>query len=328
MSSLPMQMSQEQCSSLLESNLSFSDVVDRVVAMKHQESTHYRSRDYIRTAEQYISFSHQEDRVVDSECRAKMAEWCYQVTDYCKFSRQTVAIGMSYLDRFMSTHHPAAAKALCSKKHYQLAAMTCLYIAIKMFEPIAFDTALLSDISHGCYDEEDIEVMERNILQGLSWRMNGPTAHDMLHHLLMLLPDEASVDDSIASVLLDFSRFQAEIAVSDFSLAIQKPSIVALAAILNSSEGISKQLFPAHLRKEYLENITDLVGIDSFSAKLNAVRMRLLALFEINSGYRLHQIANITPVFELEHVYLSEFPDDTVGSTSPVSVAITRARCA
>jgi hypothetical protein len=78
MSSLPMQMSQEQCSSLLESNLSFSDVVDRVVAMKHQESTHYRSRDYIRTAEQYISFSHQEDRVVDSECRAKMAEWCYQ----------------------------------------------------------------------------------------------------------------------------------------------------------------------------------------------------------------------------------------------------------
>jgi hypothetical protein len=228
----------------------------------------------------------------------------------------------------MSTNHPAAAKALCSKKHYQLAAMTCLYIAIKMFEPIAFDTALLSDISHGCYDEEDIEVMERNILQGLSWRMNGPTAHDMLHHLLMLLPDEASVDDSIASVLFDFSRFQAEIAVSDFSLAIQKPSIVALAAILNSSEGISKQLFPAHLRKEYLENITDLVGIDSFSAKLNAVRMRLLALFEINSGYRLHQIANITPVFELEHVYLSEFPDDTVGSTSPVSVAITRARCA
>lgn len=251
------------------------------------------------------------------------------VTDYCKFSRQTVAIGMSYLDRFMSTDHPTAAKALCSKKQYQLAAMTCLYIAIKIFEPIAFDTALLSEISHGCYDEEDIEVMERDVLQALNWRMNGPTAHDMLHHLIMLLPDEASVDDdSIASVLLDFSRFQAEIAVSDFKLSLEKPSIIALAAILNSSEGISKELYPAYLRQEYIENITDLIGVDLFSAKLNAVRIRLLALFEINSGYRLPQIANITPVIKLEHVYLSEFPDDTVGSTSPVSVATTRARCA
>lgn len=324
MSSLSMLMSPEQCSSQLESNLSFADVADRVAAMKEQESTYYRPGDYIKP----ITSSRQNDTIVDAECRAKMADWCYQVCDFCKFSRQTVAIGMKYLDRFMSTDHPAAAQALRSKKLYQLAAMTCLYIAIKMFEPVAFDSSLLSEISHGCYDEEDIERMERNILQGLSWRMNGPTVHDFVHHLIMLLPETHIEDDSIGSVLLDFSRFQAEIAVFDYDLSLEKPSLVALASILNSAEGISKKLFPAYSRHEFIQNILELTGINSFSVRLNAIRVRLLALFEANSGYRLPQIANVTPIISLEHVYQSNSFDEMSGSTSPVSVATTMARCA
>jgi hypothetical protein len=323
-----MQMSPEQCSSLLESTLSFADVADRVITMQQQESTHYMPRDYILKPRSYTTSSHRHETVVDADCRAKMSEWCYQVCDFCKFSRETVAISMSYLDRFMSTKHPTATKALCSKKQYQLAAMSCLYIAVKLFEPIAFDSSLLSEISHGCYDEEDIEMMERHILQGLTWRMNGPTSHDFLNHLLMLLPEAHFEDDTIASVLLDFSRFQCEIAVADYKLALEQPSIIALAAILNSSEGISDKLFPAYPRHEYLQNILDLTGMNAFSVKLNAVRARLLALFEANSGYQLPQIANLTPIISLEHVYQSDSIDEMTGSASPISVATALARSA
>jgi hypothetical protein len=310
--------------------MSFADVASRVLTMQKQESTHYKCRDYIRKTYRNFSSDKRQETVVDAEGRAKMCEWCYQVTDFCKFSRQTVATSMSFLDRFMSTNHPTAAKALFSKKQYQLAAMTCLYTAIKLFEPVAFDTALLSEISHGCYDEADIETMERDILQGLGWRMNGPTTHDLLNHLIMLLPEEALYDDdSIASAILDFSRFQLEIAVADYEVALEAPSIVALAAILNSSEGISEKLFSARSRREYLHNIMELTGMSSFSVKLNATRARLLKLFEMNSGYKLPQIANFTPIRKIEHVFQSDFLDETIGNTSPVSIADTvLARCA
>ena len=334
MSNLSMVMSPEQCSFLLESNLSFADVADRIVAMQTQEQlTHYRCMDYIKKARRTVSPSCQyEEAPIDIECREKMVEWCYQVTDFAKFSRHTVSIGVAYLDRFMSSNHPTAVKALCSKKQYQLAAMTCLYTAIKLFEPVAFDTALLSEISHGCYEEEDIEQMECDILQGLGWRMNGPTVHDEVNYLIMLLPIEVRIGDgTIASALLDFSRYQAELAVSNYELAMEKPSIVAMAAILNSSEGISEKLFSAESRQEYVQNMMELTGINTLSVRLNEARSRLLKLFHENSGYSLPQIANANPVINLEHVVFgSEFYDNNmVGSTSPVSVAdTTMARCA
>lgn len=333
MSNLPMMISPEQCSLLLESNLSFADVADRVVAMQRQELTHYRCRDYIKKARKTASSSCQDDEApIDVECREKMVEWCYQVTDFAKFSRHTVSIGMSYLDRFMCTSHPTAVKALHSKKQYQLAAMTCLYIAIKLFEPVAFDTALLSEISHGSYDEEDIEQMECDILQGLGWRMNGPTAHDEVNYLIMLLPNEARMgNDTIASALLDFSRYQAELAVTDYELAMEKPSVIALAAILNSSEGIGAKLLSVESRQEYVQNIMELTGMNTFSVRLNTARVRLLNLFQKNSGYSLPQIANVTPVISLEHVVFGSgfYDNNMVGSKSPVSVAdTTMARCA
>jgi len=68
--------------------------------------------------------------------------------------------------------------------------------------------------SHSCYAEIDIVEMEREILAALSWKMNGPTAHDFLSHIIALLPSSAYYyDDTTEMTLLDFSRFKVEIAV-------------------------------------------------------------------------------------------------------------------
>jgi hypothetical protein len=272
-------------------NLSIDELTDRLHVMQYQESTHYRSKDYIDGGSQ----------AVDRECRVKMAEWCYQVTDFCQFKRETVAVSMSYLDRFLSTSRSSAREALQYKKHYQLAAMTCLYIAIKLVEPLAMDTKLLSSISQGCYSEIEISDMEKEILTSLGWRMNGPTAHDFLSHILNVLPTTARDScESISRTLHDFSRFQVELAVSDYDLSIQKPSLVALAAILNSAEGVDGTLFRAQCRRQYLKYISNELGMDPFSAQVNAIRRRLLKLFSQNSGYEMPQIANFTPIIHPE----------------------------
>lgn len=312
MSALNMIVSEEE-SGPISNNLSVDELTDRLHVMQYQESTHYKCRSYIGGSQQ----------AVDRECRAKMCEWCYQVTDFCKFKRETVAISMSYLDRFLSTPRPSARQALKYKKEYQLAAMTCLYIAIKLFEPLAMDTTLLSSISQGCYSETDISEMEKEILMSLGWRMNGPTTHDFLSHILEVLPFSAHKScESISRTLSDFSRFQVELAVSDYDLSIQKPSIVALAAILNSAEGVDGIMFRAQCRRQYLTYISNELGMDPFSPQVNAIRTRLLKLFSENSGYELPQIANFTPIVcpgtERHHMHSSL---KSRAHASPVSVA-------
>lgn len=298
----------------IHNKLCIDELTDRIHVMQFQESSHYKIRNYIGGSPH---------AVVDRDCRVKMCEWCYQVTDFCKFKRETVAISMSYLDRFLSTSRPSAHQALKYKKDYQLAAMTCLYIAIKLFEPLAMDTALLSSISQGCYSETDISEVEKEILMALGWRMNGPTAHDFLYHILEVLPSTAPKScESISGTLSDFSRFQVELAVSDYDLSIQKPSVVALAAILNSAEGVDGTLFRAQCRRQYLKYISTELGMDPFSSQVNAVRSRLLKLFSKNSGYEMPQIANFTPISfpEPEHqsMHITQ-KHRTHGS--PVSVA-------
>lgn len=330
------------------SAMSIGEVADRLKVMQRQECTSYKSRDYIDDSSSSSSCSppprrrrrrqdeelqeRKRDHNIDRDCRAKMSEWCYQVSDFCKFQRETVAIGMNYLDRFLATSSPRAQRALRDKKEFQLVAMTTLYIAIKLFEPLAMDAGLLSQISHGCYTESEIVEMEQVILKSLAWRMNGPTTHAFLNHIMALLPSSAyGYDESTAMSLLDISKFQAEIAVTDYDLSLQKPSTVALAAILNSIEGIEKHLFPAQSRFRFFQLIADSCpGMNPFSSQVNVARVRLLELFTKNSGYELPQIANLTPVIKPdEHCYSkghAKFsPQLSVRSevmmASPVSVA-------
>eukprot|EP01082_Thalassiosira_pseudonana_P000555 g1459.t1 g1459 contig10:2135776-2136756(+) len=271
--------------------MSSSEVANRIGVMQHQESTTYACSDY-------IGIGHQISQRVDRECRVKMTEWTYQLVDFCKFSRNTVAISMSYLDRFLSTSSPSAQRALVSKKEYQLAAMVTLYLSVKLFEPMAMDPTLLADISQGCYTEIEIESMEQEILTALQWRLNGPTSLDFMTHILSLLPKSAdSTDISASMALSDFSRFQVELSVSDYDLSLQRKSTIALASILNSLEGIDEKLISAQQRFKFIQRISTLSTINPFSIEINAARIRLLKLFSQNSGYQLPQVAGLTPIF-------------------------------
>jgi hypothetical protein len=293
--------------------MTVDEITDMIHVMQLQESTHYKCKHYMGAS-----------LAVDRDCRMKMVEWCYQVTDFCKFKRQTVAVSMSYLDRFLSTSCSSALQARQFKRDYQLAAMTCLYIAIKLFEPMVMDTSLLSSISQGCYSESEISDMEKEILTSLGWRMNGPTSHDFLSHILEVLPPTANKScKSIYRTLLDFSKFQVELAVSDYDLSVQKPSLVALAAILNSAEGVDDNMFTAQCRHKYIKYICNELGMDPFSKPVNAARFRLLKLFSMSSGYEMPQIANFNPIacpdIGLHHACSSQ---KARAHESPISVAI------
>ncbi|KAL7530567.1 hypothetical protein ACHAXR_005127 [Thalassiosira sp. AJA248-18] len=201
-----------------------------------------------------------------------MCQWCHQLTDICKLSRHAVSRSMDYLDRFIAssssssttTNSPRAqqhALLLTDKREYQLAAMTCLYISIKLHEPLAMNVSLLAEISAGCYTPQEILDMESCILQSLGWRVNGPTCQEFLSlYLSMLHPEEYGYELNTLASLLDVGTFQLELAVGDYDLSLKcKPSLVALAALLNSLEGLDEELLPGELQYDYLTRLCELL---------------------------------------------------------------------
>ena len=300
-----------------------SDISDRIAIMRIQEENIYSCRDYFlqpfapaqeaasaasaaaaasaymdidddeQQQQQQSSSDSSQSKPVDADCRTRMAEWCAQVIDFCKFSRETVGIGMSYLDRFMASGVRRSRRAMTDRKEYQLAAMTALYMAIKLNEPLEMETKLLSDLSRGCYTTAEIATMEIEILEALRWRVAGPTPLEFVQHFLAvgLHDTEANEHPAVEATLLDFSRFQTELAIGMPALLSVTPSRIALAAILNSMEGIDDVALNPFERITFLRSIEATAGLDPNAKDLVPVRSLLMDGFVQNAGISFQQVA-------------------------------------
>ena len=252
-----------------------SDVADRIAIMRIQEETTYKVKDYI--AESAL-VRKRASKPVDSDCRVKMCEWCYQVVDFCKFRRETVGIGMSYLDRYLCT--PKGRSALCNRKEYQLAAMTALYIAIKLHEPLEMETSLLADLSRGCYTEMEFVHMEQTMLQAIKWRVNGPTSLAFVAHFLSFLP--SSVHPDVAESIMEYARFQTELAIAEQDLISVRPSYIALAALMNAVEGVDTSLFTLKAQATFIRHIERyaevcVADVEKMQSQLSMMMVNLLS---------------------------------------------------
>ena len=90
--------------------------------------------------------------------REKICEWCYQVVDHFDLNRQVVAIALNYLDRYLALRP-------VNRKIFQLAAMTCLFIAIKMNESKVLSLSAFLSLSRGYFQAEHVVAMEHAILR-------------------------------------------------------------------------------------------------------------------------------------------------------------------
>mmetsp|Transcript_33535 Transcript_33535/g.99929 ORF Transcript_33535/g.99929 Transcript_33535/m.99929 type:complete len:379 (-) Transcript_33535:193-1329(-) len=293
-----------------------SEVVDRILAMRRQEeSDAYQVADYLSSSLPMASLSREDELDlefeidIDPACRSKMAEWFYQLVDFCRVDRDNVATAMSYLDRFLSLAHSgncSARRCVGDRQEYQLAAMTCLYLAVNLTETREMDPSLLVELSHGKYAKSDFVTMAEHITFGLGWRLNGPTNMGFVNHFLGLLPPQdaktavyefeccrrlASARDDAA--LHDLCRVQAELAVSDYRLASSRPSDVAVAAARNAMEQVRPQDLPALLRS------LEAMGMEPLSREVDGIRSILKSVFASNAD-GLRQVTSLVRLGEQE----------------------------
>jgi len=206
-----------------------SQAMDQLQVMQQMEKLHYKRCDYFSKVPLKNN-----PGAVDSWCRCKMVEWCYEVVDHIHFSRESVLRALSYLDRFLSTDSKRSKEVIRNRKEYQLCAMTCLYTAIKMFEPKIIDTSLLAQLSKGSYRPQDFNRMEVEILFELNWYLNDPTPNNFLELFVELLPLSQCKMQIDEITLKEHARYQIELSVADYDIMIHDPSNIAIAALRNT----------------------------------------------------------------------------------------------
>ena len=211
---------------------------------------------------------------------------------------------MNHLDRFLDTFPGTVDKNL-----FQLLAMTCLYLSIKLNEykhllipgsTSSMDTIL--QLSRGFFSLEKMEKMEYDVLQRLRWHVHPPTPQLFVKHFLFFL----SIGEHEVH---DLAQFMVELSVMDYYFVSYKASEVAIASLLNAMERLSPEStnqirFP--FQSEFL---------DIHSSRVQACRERLALIYtQANDQSVPGDDSESTPMKEMEPAAIQH------RTTSPVSV--------
>ncbi len=214
--------------------------------------------------------------------REKICEWCYQVVDHFDFNREVVSVAMSYLDRYLATR-------TVNRRIFQLAAMTALFLAIKLYEPGKLRMSSLIDLSRGYFMAEHIVTMEDSMLQSLGWHLHPPTPLAFCRDFMKLVSGD--IEHGPRHDVSELARFMTELSVCDYWFATKKPSSIALASLINAIELQGYRRVDPRYKVEFLTRVVD-HGIDIASDE------EILACYE-----RLRQMydaGGYTPTLEDE----------------------------
>jgi len=237
---------------------------DNIIILKQQELT-YQTNNYLRDVGDI--------RTVDAiECREKIVVWLFKVVEFSNFCKETVSIAMSCLDRFLATKE--GSYYLYDRRNLQLAGMCCLMLAIKVNESMDVDMTYIDELSKGSYSITELRETEKKILLVLHWRMCPPTPSLFTNYILELFPQD--LPQSTLSIIKDLSELQIEISIKDYSFTSCKPSVIAMASVLNAVDSLQSYI-PLKSLQDLQQDFVDYhFEIEATCQAVSEVRERLI----------------------------------------------------
>ncbi len=244
-------------------------VFDNIRSMMEQEAKHYTpSMDYVSADLSQLDPAKLKDRVTEG-WRRKLCEWIYGVVDHFGFDREVASIALGYLDRYSSKLTEISGQTV-SKREFQLYAVTCLYIAVKIHGEtdvlegprLKLKISAFQELSRGFFTSKVIEATERQILTTLMWHLNPPTSAQFVAYYLRLLPEWSLYEnqrsyEEAATRIFDTAKYLTELAVCISRFTFEsRPSIVAYASVLCAIDSLHA-LIPYDVRVQFLNNIAE-----------------------------------------------------------------------
>jgi hypothetical protein len=261
-----------QTMGLEQQTIDFEPNAMTIQAMMNQEESGYVVRDYLHN----LPTNTPTGQPVDAEARSIIAGWCVKIMTVCQYEKETAAVAISHLDRFVASQDGYG--ILLDRSLFQLAALASVYSAVKIREPQTLGPQLVSQLSNGERSTEEIEKMELRLLQAVQWRVNPPTAMAFVQCHLDLIPQE-ELDPLSRQALVDLAQYQVDMSLLNYAFVTKKASLVGLAALLNAAESICDD-------NSLLTTITSLIlkctGIRSES--LSTLRTQLYELISTKEG--------------------------------------------
>ncbi|CAB9515480.1 diatom-specific cyclin [Seminavis robusta] len=218
------------------------------------------------------------DQQIKEHWREIICEWAYNLVDHFDLPRERVSVFTNILDRYLQKYlveHPEG----ITKKHFQLLSLTCLYLTIKLDCHQGFlSMEMMIHLSREKFSKYQMSAMEKEILRCLEWKLHPPTPSIFLRHFLLLLQPQHRVHRDV----IESARFYMELAALDYQSVTQRPSRIALAALLNAMEqdravstlsGCAAEIRDGHFH--FLFSLIDPTERET----VNQCRCRLMELF-------------------------------------------------
>ena len=250
----------------LDDTFTTVDMEDLLETMRRQERSTYRRNDYLSQGQ----FAH----IVDGSWRQRIVEWMFGVVDTCGLRRDSVAIAAYYLDLCVERD------VIDSRQEFQLAAMTALQLAIKLYDSTVMKLDSMVKLGRGLFTENDVINMETKILKALKWQVHPPTPVCYLRQYLRLLPSDVS---PLARYIVgEVTRFIAEISVCIYKFVKYPPSVIAYAGMLIAMERIDESELHAWERERIYASMAQVAEMDHKSDQVVSAVAELHASLDKN----------------------------------------------
>lgn len=236
----------------------------RLERMLEGESRIRSCRDHIALASTAIS------RFQNFTWREKVTQWCYDVADHLNESREVVYVAMNMLDRYIAV---TSAEAFSDKVAYELAAITSLFLAIRVSGSNTLEVPDLLQMSRAGVQVKDIVSTGTAMLEALSWEHKLITPTDFIK---AMLSTQASMEHSKAVSILELSSYMVEISVCDQYFVGVQASKVAFASMMNV---LKRNELDGVTSSQFLQCIHEATGMSPDSPEIKAIAARMKAVY-------------------------------------------------
>lgn len=260
---MPRKIDHHQDNSLRDERL---EIESRLALMRANETS-----DYYKCSH-YLSTLNRRSKAEVKTWRQWYSKWMMNVADHFRLGREVVSYAVAYLDKFASVDR----SILGSKEDFTVLAITCLYMAVKVYSTLdnasAISASNLVLLTEGKFVEADILRMERRLLDVLQWKLYPPTSICFLREYVQLLP----FDIIVASNAAELAKFIIEVSVTKYTYVKYPPSVKAYAALTIALECLpeTRQIITMLHQQEPFCYLQGLVG-SCFPSILDELRQAL-----------------------------------------------------
>ena len=209
-----------------------------------------------------------------------VSQWYYDVSDHLEEPRDVPYVAMNLLERYIASGTVTSTELTprtVEKKEFELAAITSLFLAVRVNGSSSLSIPDLLTMSRSPLDVKDIVSTGKEMLRTLSFDVKLFTPSDFLKAMISLHSD---TNDPLSIEIVECASYMCEISVSDqffVGLPASKIAFAALKAVLDLPS--TRRKMDAASLKRFLKSLQLETRLNPKSSEISLISGRLHAIY-------------------------------------------------